>query len=143
VLAYGGLAACLISYGRLGFEYALGSRYITFANLFWIGLIVIVVAAWAKADLTRTKHAFAAVLALLVVCKVGNMGNVVTSRFYAPVPARLQQIAAELCADYPEKPPELLAEISAPAQNIADRVDFLAKNRLSFFRHCDNDAVDR
>jgi hypothetical protein len=141
LLAYGTLAALLIAYGRLGFDYALGSRYITFANFFWIGLLIIMVIAAAKADRPAHSHAYVAIAALLVVCKIATMGNVVTSRFYAPIPARLNEIAAELCADYPTKPPELLADIASPQQNVAERIDFLAQHHLSFFRHCRNPRV--
>jgi hypothetical protein len=140
--AYGLGAACLIAYGRLGFEHALGSRYISFGNLFWIGASAIVMLAWANAGRKLTRNALTVALALIVVCKIGNSASVATNRFAAPLHTHLEQVAADLCAAYPNKPPALIAEISDPGQtDIAGRIDFLAQHRLSFFRFCTNKTL--
>jgi hypothetical protein len=135
--AYGFGAACLIAYGRLGFEHAFGSRYITFANLFWIGVLAIAILGQENAERKLTKRVIVGTLALILVSKVGNIGNVATNRFAAPQHARLEQVAAEFCAAYPAIPPALVAEVSSPTQsNVVERVDFIAREKLSFFRKC-------
>ncbi len=134
LLAYGAGAALLIAFGRLGFENALVSRYISFANLFWIGLAALLLRA---ADSPFRQRFAVIALCVLVACKIGTIGNVVSgSSAGIPHALAVQRAAAEICATYPSVSRDALAAISAPHQTVSTQLEFIAQNRLSVFRNC-------
>lgn len=137
LLAYGLICSALIAYGRLGFDNSLAGRYISFGNFFWLGVVLLLILAAHSAQPGKSRHALAACVAVIIVCKLGVIGNVTTSRFIAPLRVHLMEVNAQICATYPNVPDALIAEISAPSQgHVRPALDFLAAHNLSLFRNC-------
>ena len=135
LMAYGIGAGLLTSLGRLdefGPDTAFLGRYITFANLYWVGLISLVFAARAHVGKNGWRG-IAYYLKLLVAMKLGAIGNVVSSA--VPHATEVREASTALQACYPNVPDYELEMFFAPTQmrRARSHLDYLKERRLSVF----------
>lgn len=134
---YGLGAAALIAFGRLGFDTATISRYITFANFFWIGVVTLAFFAMRVEPNTTIGVAARVLFGLLLIGKIATIANVLTGSNAGLVhAAEIRRAGFVLCRFYPDIPADVRAEITAPDQNIEQRMAYLANHRLSTFHDC-------
>ena len=134
-MAYGIGAGLLTSLGRLdefGPDTAFLGRYITFANLYWVGLIGLVFAARAHAG-KNGRRGLTFYLGLLIAMKLGTIGNVVSSA--VPHAIEVREASAALKACYPNVAESDLSMFFAPTQMARARphLDYLKERQLSVF----------
>jgi hypothetical protein len=134
---YGLGAAMLIALGRLGFDNAGLSRYITFANLFWIGIVGLAFIS-LKRPPGRILHQGARVLfCLLIVAKAITIGNVLGgSNAGIAHAAAVKRVAEDICRTYPNVSAADRDAIAAPYQHVDARLAYAAAHRLSVFHDC-------
>ncbi len=135
--AYGLGAAALTGLGRLG-EFGAGqafvSRYISFSNFYWIGLLCLLMLLYRRAPSTiRQQRAAVAFLIAMCVLKFGNVANVTTQLNDHVKKSR--ETAATIAETWPETDPALFYEFAAPHQKIDTKIAFIAEHELSLFRH--------
>ena len=135
LMLYGAGAGILTGLGRVaefGAVQGFSSRYITFGNFFWIGLILMTAGVVAKLGYKENRFSPPViVLSLLLALKIGNSisgGN----KYIQQAPMRDQAIAV-IVAARPEIDREALLVFSNPHQQLNDDLEFLETRRLSFF----------
>jgi hypothetical protein len=134
---YGLGAASLIALGRLGFDNPSISRYITFANFFWMGVIALTFVAFDAKQNVFIKRAAPLLLSAVLLGKAATIANVLGSSSAGLAhAAEVRRAASVICRMYPDIPPGVLAEISAPYQHVEKPLAYLAEQRLSIFRIC-------
>ncbi|MES1204289.1 MAG: hypothetical protein ABUS57_22840, partial [Pseudomonadota bacterium] len=134
---YGLGAASLIALGRLGFDNPSISRYITFANFFWMGVIALTFVAFDAKQNVFIKRAAPLLLSAVRLGKAATIANVLGSSSAGLThAAEVRRAASVICRMYPDLPPGALAEISAPYQHVEKPLAYLAEQRLSIFRTC-------
>jgi len=125
----------LTALGRLdafGADTAFLGRYITFANLYWIGLIGLVFAVRPFVT-KRANTGLGIYLGLLVAMKLGTIGNVVSSAI--PHAQEVRRAAGHVQACYPDVDQETLRAFFGPTQMArAERyLEYLETRQLSLF----------
>ena len=136
LMLYAGGAGMLTGLGRLdvfGADTAFLGRYITFANLYWIGLIGLVFAVRPVMS-KRTNRGLGVYLGLLVAMKLGTVGNVVSSAL--PHAQEVRQAAVQLRACYPDTDRATLEAFFGPTQmrRAKRHLEYLEANQVSLFR---------
>ena len=139
LMAYGVGAAILTGLGRaveFGASQGSSSRYISFGNFFWIGLIMMVLMASAKAGKLSMKFPMSAPLVIIIVLLVLKTGNTISigKKFAEQEGMRIEALDALLAAR-PEIDREALLVYASPHQSLDDDLAFLERRNLSFFRH--------
>lgn len=138
-----GLALCAYAFGAglitglgrsaaYGTETAFLGRYITFGNLFWIGILSLVLPAWDDAGNVSRKY-LTAFVALILVMKIATIGNVTQKA--VPRALEIRAAAANIANCYPDISTEAMLYFEAPIQEVDDRLEFLSAQRLSAFKH--------
>ncbi len=135
LMAYAVGAGLLTSLGRLdgfGPDTAFLGRYITFANLYWLGLIGLVFAVRGGVP-KKARRGIGIGIGVLCVMKLGTIGNVVGSG--APHAVQVRQSIATVRACYPNHTKEDLTGLFAPSQmkRAGHALAYLHDNRLSAF----------
>ncbi|NOX83421.1 MAG: GtrA family protein [Alphaproteobacteria bacterium] len=136
LIAYGAGAGMLTALGRageLGASQGFSSRYISFGNFIWIGVILMtLIAAARRGALTKRVSAPVIVIAVLFVLKFGNV--VSTGKNYAEVSLQQRTAIEALIAARPALDAEAIAAFTNGEQTIGEDIDFLERHSLSFFR---------
>ncbi len=139
IMAYGVGAAILTGLGRaveFGASQGASSRYISFGNFFWIGLMMMVLMATAKAGRLSAKFPMSTPLVIIIVLLILKTGNTVSigKKFAEQEGMRIEALDALLEAR-PGVDREALLVYASPHQSLDDDLDFLERRNLSFFRH--------
>lgn len=135
LMAYAVGAGLLTAFGRLdhvGADTAFLGRYITFSNLYWLGLVALVFAVWPLVG-ARVRTGLAGYVGLLMLMKLGTIGNVVSSA--QPHALEVRAAAGHIRACYPELDKEVLAKLFAPSQmgRAEHNLSYLYANNYSLF----------
>ncbi len=135
-----GALTALGRWSRFGSTQALASRYVTFANYFWIAVLVIVmVAAFGSARSRGRAPLFLAVGAVLLLKGYSSVDG-------RDMVDRAREANAAVCgivSSYPDTDPELLDLVSAPTQPMDRFLAVLEREQLGLFRPDVVDSCER
>ena len=132
--AYGFGAGLLTGLGRLqefGSDSAFLSRYISFSNLFWIGVFGLIFCALSYAS-GKARKAAIGFLVTIVILKIATMGNVLQRS--VPNAIALKAAAQNMQACYPDISADTRRRIAVPRQNMDRQAVILKQKQLSVFR---------
>lgn len=135
MIAFAVGAALLTAPGRIAFgaDQAFVSRYITFGNFFWLGLILL----WWEVQrllppLTRKRQKIA-IGCVIVICAM-KLGNAIqVSHKNAKTAIEFSAIAETLAAEHPMASDALYEKIYYDARYARERIDTLQAHGLSLF----------
>ena len=132
---YGLGAGLLAAYARkgLGVDQALVSRYISFGNFFWLGVLGVAVLAIAKAEKPLARGLALGVIGLVVLLKLGNTANVLIAKDVVGDHRKMVEAVERIRATYPNIDEADLLLFSTGPQKVRARLDLLARERLSIF----------
>ena len=135
LMAYAFGSGLLTSFGRLdafGADTAFLGRYISFANMYWLGLISLVFAGMSEMGQggRRGVHIYVVLLCLM---KLGTIGNVVGSA--VPHAVEVRHTIAKVRACYPNVDQADLAKLFGAGQidKAKNMLEYLHDNKLSLF----------
>lgn len=136
LIAYGAGAGMLTALGRagdLGASQGFSSRYISFGNFIWIGVMLMtLIAAARRGAVIRLISAPVIVVAVLCVLKFGN--TVSTGKNYAEVSVEQRAAIDALLAARPALDKNAITAFTNGEQVVSEDIDFLDYGKLSFFR---------
>lgn len=127
------LAGLLCAAGRLEFgaDQGANSRYITFANAFWIGFALLALASLSAIRGKIARRALFAAVALLALLKLGN--SIQAGVKHAELSHEIALAAREMRVQ-PERAEEIAQPIAAPWQNVGPRAAYIRDKGWSAFR---------
>jgi hypothetical protein len=135
LILYGILCATLTAFGRAEWDtdQAFASRYISFSNLFWIGLFCItLIAVFAKEGNKQTKWPVI-FLIITVLIKCGNIANVTKGNAIKSI--HYSEKAKELVATFPNTEDSDILHLywGDNIKNARKNISILKKYRLNVF----------
>ena len=141
-------AGLLAAIGRVHFgtDHGFVYRYVTFANFFWLGtLVLIYICINAESDQApirpRVSKVLAGAFVLLILLKVTNQFDL--GKRGMREARKVNAVATKLCAEYTEGHAIDLSLVANPEQKIEPLLQFLHTNRLSAFRDCNDNSATR
>ncbi|WP_411820570.1 hypothetical protein ABFZ85_04460 [Hyphococcus formosus] len=129
-------AASLTSFGRaaeLGPDQAFVSRYISFGNFLWLGLVgLFFLTTKGLSQVTFPRHILPTLFALFVTLKIGNCVNVGNNYFEHKL-ERSESLRV-IVTTAPQVDEDALSYFAAEHQNIDNEIAFLKGHNMSLFR---------
>jgi len=131
---------------HLGTDHGFVYRYVTFANFFWLGtLILVYICINAESDQAPSRPRVSKVLVgafvFLILLKVTNQFDL--GKRGMREARKVNAVATKLCVEYTEGHAIDLSLVANSEQKIEPLLQFLHTNRLSAFRDCNYNSTDR
>ncbi|AZL16394.1 hypothetical protein [Rickettsiales endosymbiont of Stachyamoeba lipophora] len=137
-ILYGLGTAILTAFGRMeyGPNQALISRYISFANFFWLGIFGLIIISILVKKQNQSQHTHKILIGLLtIILSLKLINSIQVSKKNAFISYKYRTLEKLIVEQYPTMSEQNLSTLYWHMEKLQNGLKFLAEKRLNLFRH--------